>query len=141
MTSDQAVHVYTAHVPIRWGDLDAMGHVNNSRYFTFFEQARVQWLQSLSDEWNFSRVGPMLAHASCDFRRPVPYPSTLKIDMYAEEPGRTSLKTYYEVRTGEEDSMLYAQGEATLVWVDSDTERPKPLPDTFRAALPAPSSS
>lgn len=136
MPSSDAVHIYTAQVPVRWGDLDALGHVNNSRYFTYFEQARVQWLRSLSDEWNFTRAGPMLAHASCDFRRPLSYPSTLEIDIYAEPPGRTSLKTYYELRV-QGDSALYAQGEATLVWVNTDTERPEPLPNAFRAALPA----
>ena len=136
MSAEEAIHVYTAQVPVRWGDLDAMGYVNNSRYFTFFEQARVQWLRSLSDEWNFTRVGPMLAHASCDFRRPLPYPATLEIDIYAEPPGRTSLKTYYEVRV-EGEGTLYAQGEATLVWVNADTESPEPLPEAFRAALPA----
>jgi acyl-CoA thioester hydrolase len=139
MSADQAIHVFTAHVPLRWADLDAMGYVNNSRYFTFFEQARAQWLQSLSEEWNLAQAGPMLAHASCDFRRPVPYPATLQIDIYAEPPGRTSLKTYYEVRL-ENDGMLYAHGEAALVWVDADTERPEPLPEAFRAALPAHSS-
>jgi len=139
MQSDQSIHVYTAHVQVRWSDLDAMGYVNNSCYFTFFEQARVQWLESIAKDWNFTQAGPMLAHAACDFRRPVPYPATLEIDIYAEPPGRTSLKTYYEVRVRDEGT-LYAQGEAALVWVDADTERPEPLPETFRAALPAHSS-
>ncbi len=136
MSVDEAIHVYTARVPLRWGDLDAMGYVNNSRYFAFFEQARVQWLRSLSDEWNFAHAGPVLAHAACDFRRLLPYPATLEIDVYAEPPDRTSLKTYYELRV-EGEGTLYAQGEATLVWVNADTERPEPLPDAFRAALPA----
>jgi len=139
MQSDQSIHVFTAHVQVRWSDLDAMGYVNNSRYFTFFEQARVQWLESISHDWNFTQAGPMLAHASCDFRRPVPYPATLEVDIYADPPGRTSLETYYEARV-EGGGTLYAQGEAALVWVDADTERPEPLPDAFRAALPARSS-
>lgn len=137
MDTSTPVHVHTAHVPLRWSDVDAAGYVNNARYFTYFEQARVQWLDSITDEWNRSRHVPMLAQASCDFRKPLPYPATLKIDIFADPPGRTSLKTYYEVRVADGDGSLYAQGEATLVWMDLDTERPRPLPEPFRASLPA----
>lgn len=141
--SDSAgqIHVFTTQVPVRWSDVDAMGYVNNSRYFTYFEQARVQWLQSMDEDFDLQQVGMMVAHASCDFRRPLPYPATLEIDIYADPPGQTSLKTYYEVRVEDDGSTLYAQGEAVLVWISAETERPKPLPEAFRNALPEPSSS
>lgn len=118
-----------------------MGFVNNSCYFTYFEQARVQWLQSMDEELDLQRTGMMVAHAACDYRRPLPYPATLEIDIYVDPPGRTSLKTYYEVRVDEDGNTLYAQGEATLVWVNMDSERPAPLPEAVRNALPEPSSS
>lgn len=40
-------HVYTVVMPIRWGDMDAMGHVNNTVYFQYLEQARIEWLRRL----------------------------------------------------------------------------------------------
>ena len=41
---DDTQHVHTTEIAVRWGDMDAGGHVNNSRFFTYFEEARVDWL-------------------------------------------------------------------------------------------------
>ncbi len=79
--SDDRRHVFTAEVTVRWGDMDAMRHVNNSRYFTYFEQARVNWLASVESGWE-GRRGPTLARASCDFRRPLTYPATLEVPWF-----------------------------------------------------------
>jgi len=128
--------VFTAEVPVRWGDMDAMGHVNNSRFFTYFEQARIAWFEALlPDRWQVDTIGPILASAQCDFKRPVVYPATLKIAISVGVVGRTSLPTYYTVRVEGGDETVVATGEATLVWVDYETGRPVPLPEALRAVL------
>ena len=130
--------VFTAQIPVRWGDMDAMGHVNNSRFFTYFEQARLEWLETMApDDWRAGSTGPILASAQCDFRRPVVYPATLAITIAAGALGRTSLPTFYDVRVDGESETVVATGEATLVWIDYTTGQPVPLPDALRTAVTA----
>jgi acyl-CoA thioester hydrolase len=131
---DNAQHVHTAELDVRWGDMDAAGHVNNSRFFSYFEEARVEWLKATLERSMFSEKGPVLASASCDFERPVHHPATLHIDVYAEPPGRSSLPTHYTAQRAASDDIV-ATGEAVLVWVDVETGTPVPVPDL---GLPSP---
>lgn len=135
MTEDRLLqHVH--RLPVRWGDMDAMGHVNNSRFFTYFEQARLAWLQTLDLSAVPDRAGPVVARTACDFRQPITHPATLEIRVFTGAPGRTSLPTYYEVRLAEQEELV-AEGEATLVLIDRSNGRPLPLPEEFRAQLEA----
>lgn len=130
-TNEDRRHVHTSRVIVRWGDMDAMGHVNNSRYFTYFEQARVDWLTALDRESMHRQVGPILAHASCDFKRPVTYPETLEIRLFLEAPGQKSFKVYHEAWT--EEGELAASGTAVIVWFDFENGRSVALPEQVRA--------
>ena len=123
-----AQHVHTTDLAVRWGDMDAVGHVNNSRFFSYFEEARVEWLKAALDDSMFTESGPVLAHASCDFERPVQHPATLRLDVYAEPPGRSSLTTHYAARVGASGDTA-ASGTAVLVWVSAETGHPVPMPN------------
>lgn len=125
--------IYTARIPVRWGDMDAYGHVNNTVYFRFLEQARCEWLEKVGvrvrpDE----AVGPVIINASCTFLIPVNYPSTVVVKMYVGEPGRSSVMTWYELFV-EGDERLYAEGAAKTVWMDMRTGKSAPIPDFIRA--------
>ena len=117
---EDAQRVHTTTIPVRWGDLDAAAHVNNSKFFTYFEEARVDWLKNTLDGPLFAESGPVLANATCDFKQPLTYPATLVIDVYAGPPGRSSVKTVYVARR-EASGELVATGTAVLVWVSVDT--------------------
>ena len=126
-------HLLTIRIPVRWGDLDAYGHVNNTIYFRFFEQIRVEWLEQQGGRVRPDEaVGPVIINASCTFLVPVNYPATVIVRMYGGEPGRTSLMTWYELFV-EGDDRLYADGAAKIVWMDMRTGRSAPLPDAVRA--------
>jgi acyl-CoA thioester hydrolase len=125
---DAAQHVHTSTVDVRWGDLDAAGHVNNSCFFTYFEEARVNWLGSVLDGSLFTESGPVLANVTCDFKQPLTHPATLVIDVYATPPGNSSLKTAYNAKL-ERSKERVATGTAVLVWVSVDTGEPVPVPD------------
>lgn len=125
---DAAQHVHTAEVVIRWGDLDAAGHVNNSRFFTYFEEARVDWLAARLDGPLFTESGPVLANATCDFKQPLTYPATLVIDVYATPPGNSSLKNVYDASLKASGTRV-ATGTAVLVWVSVETGETIPVPD------------
>ena len=122
--------LHTCTLPVRWGDMDALGHVNNAVYFTYAEQARLEWLHAVQPE-AWAELGPILASISADFKRPVVYPATVEIRVLAGEAGRTSLRQRYAMTVDGED---VCEVEAVLVWVSRETGRPVPLPDNVRAA-------
>jgi acyl-CoA thioester hydrolase len=124
----------TAHIPVRWSDQDVNGHVNNAKYFTFFEQTRIVWLQQQAALANTEGHGVVVAHAGCDYLRPIPYPETLEIRMYAGRRGRSSFTTHYEI-FGADGRVQYADASAVLVWIDRKSGKALPLPESLREAL------
>jgi acyl-CoA thioester hydrolase len=127
--------VHTVVVPIRWGDMDAIGHVNNTVYFRYMEQARVDWSHAFARRLGrdaFASDGPLIVNASCTFLAPLTYPGEVEVRMFLDSPGRTSVESYYEIWM---DGRKYADGAAKLVWIDMKTTRPIPLPEPLRALL------
>ena len=126
--------VNIARIPIRWGDMDAYGHVNNTVYFRFMEQARVEWIEALQVPVRPGGAGPVIINASCTFLIPMNYPGTVEVRTYTDAPGRSSVLTHVEMRI-EGDDKIYAQGAAKVVWMDTQTGKSVPLPDHVRATL------
>lgn len=131
--------VHRLTLAVRWGDMDALGHVNNATYFTYFEQARVAWLDTLTGSPGHlgpvGGSGPVIVTADCEFRAPVVYPATVAVDVFADPPGRSNFLTRYRL-TDTGDGRLYALASARVVWVDRDSGRSTPLPQSVREALP-----
>jgi acyl-CoA thioester hydrolase len=130
--------LHTATIPVRWGDMDALGHVNNTVYFRYMEQARIEWLEGLGIVLLAAGAteSAVIVNASCTFLIPVTYPATLEVRLLAGRPGRSSIPTYYELRC-QGDERLVAEGAAKVIWVDPATGRSAPLPDHVRAVLEA----
>jgi len=131
MTERKLVHV--EHISIRWGDMDAMGHVNNTVYFRYMEQARIGWFDGLvPDDEAWTRTGIVIANASCNFKRPINYPGTVEVKLLVGPPGGSSVPTFYELRIQND---LYADGEATVVFIDMEKQKPIRIPQKIREAL------
>ena len=131
MNEKKRVHVEA--IAIRWGDMDAMGHVNNTVYFRYMEQARIAWFEALlpsGEAW--ARTSIVIVNASCNFRKPINYPGTVEVKVFAGEPGGSSLATYYELQV---ENDLYADGAATVVFVDAQKQKPLRIPDHVRMLL------
>ena len=126
------VHVHTSVQPIRWGDMDALGHVNNTVYFRYMEQARIEWLHAQArDAAPRAGTGPVIVNASCTFLVPLTYPGDVEVRMYLGEPGKSSIGSHYELDAG---GTRAAEGAAKIVWVDYATGKSVPLPDRIRSA-------
>ena len=127
-----------AHVermPIRWGDMDAMGHVNNTVYFRYMEQARISWFENLVPEdevWLSTRI--VIVNASCNYKRPITYPGTVEVRLMVGPPGGSSVPTFYELRV-DADPVVYADGAAVVVFVDMKTQKPARIPEGIRQRL------
>jgi acyl-CoA thioester hydrolase len=127
--------VHVERIAIRWGDMDAMGHVNNTVYFRYMEQARIGWFDALAPEDEaWKTTGIVIANATCNFRRPINYPGTVEVKVYAGAAGGSSVPTYYELRV-DKDPKPYADGEAVVVFIDMEKQKPIRIPDAFRDLL------
>ena len=132
---DDKTFVHESLTPIRWGDMDAMGHVNNAVYFRYMEIARIDWLQAIGAAPNPRGEGPVIVNAFCNFLRQVSYPGELRLRHYAGRPGRSSLDTYITIERSDEPGVLQATGGATLVWFDAQAQKSAPLPERLLRAV------
>ena len=128
--------IHVTKMPIRWGDMDAYGHVNNTVYFRFMEQARVEWIEEMQVPVRPGGAGPVIINANCTFMIPMNYPGTVEVRTYVGAIGRSSCQTYVEMGL-EGDERIYAEGGAKVVWMDTQSGKSVPLPDHVRALLEA----
>ena len=59
--------VHQMQIPIRWGDMDAMNHVNNASYFRYLETCRIEWMYSIGCQPDPAGEGPVIVNAFCNF--------------------------------------------------------------------------
>ena len=127
--------LHTATIPLRWGDMDALNHVNNTVYFRFMEEVRIDWLEQFGHITSNSLDSPVVVTAACHFIKPITYPATVVVRLFAGPPGRSSFHTWYEILV-EGDREPCAMGEARVVWVAAHGGKSVPIPDWLRAQLP-----
>lgn len=127
--------VHEMVVPLRWGDMDAMGHINNTLYFRYMEIARLDWIFKVGASTRLSGQGPVIVNAFCNFLRQLEFPGDVRVTMHVANPGRTSFETYHMLERCDEPGVLYAEGGARTVWTDYAARKSAPIPDWFRAHL------
>lgn len=130
---DDAHLVHTAVYEMRWCDMDAFGHVNNAMYFSYFEQARVDWVRAVGVVH-----GMVLANISCTFIKPLKFPASLEVQMYAGRPGNSSLDTWYEIRDRKDINTLATIGHGKVVWYDQEKDSTVKIPQKILASLEHP---
>jgi acyl-CoA thioester hydrolase len=127
--------VHRVRMPIRWGDMDAMGHVNNTVYFRYLEQARIEWFEAMGCPPALSGVGPVIISAHCTFLKQLRYPGDISVTTSIGDFGRSSFHTRHEIRRVDEPETLMAEGGSKVVWVDQRIEKSVALPDEMRDLL------
>lgn len=124
--------VFEVLVPIRWGDMDAMNHVNNTTYFRYLETCRIDWMRSIGCMPNPQGEGPVIVNAFCNFYKQLEYPGDVLVKMYASDPGRTTFETWGTMERIDQPGVIYAAGGATTIWVDFPNQKALTLPDWMR---------
>jgi acyl-CoA thioester hydrolase len=112
-------------VPVRWGDLDAQNHVNNTLYFRYVEEARVQLFAHAGIDLPASKVA-VLASASCDFLKPIAYPATVVVSLILQRLGRSSMEMETLIEREGEPDVIYAKGAYVVVGTDAATGKSSP---------------
>ncbi len=127
--------VYEMVIPIRWGDMDAMGHLNNTTYFRYLEIVRVDWLRQFNAEPKPVGEGPVIVNAFCNFYKQLEYPGDVLIKMYASNPGRTTFESWATMEAAANPGVIHAAGGATTIWVDFPKQKAVTLLDWVRALV------
>jgi acyl-CoA thioester hydrolase len=140
MKKEEGSLVRVDRVPMRWGEMDALGHMNNVSYFRYFEQARISWFDSLKIDYSPDSEGPILGTITCKFVRPAIYPADLEITTYVGKAGRSSFMMFHEMVLAGDPATLYAEAWAAMVWIGIGDGRSRPLPDWIRKQLTPPTS-
>ncbi len=137
MTAAIPVDSFTHHhrESIRWGDMDAFGHVNNVQFFRYLETARVEYAMAvIAGEVKAQGENIILADIQCAFRRQLKWPG--EIDVYTRtcRVGRTSITLQQIIcLSGPEEVVATAQN--VLVWFDFAKQTPAKVPDGIRNRL------
>lgn len=121
---------------VRWGDLDALGHVNNTVFFRFFEEARISLLTRIGMLTPGATTGPILAATSCQFRLPLGHPDTATCYAGVTRIGTTSFSVEYLLRSAQQGAIV-ATGDSVVVHYDYAAKAKAPIPEAIRAALVA----
>ncbi len=124
--------VFEMRVPIRWGDMDAMGHVNNTSYFRYLETVRIDWMHSIGCVPDPQGEGPVIVHAFCNFYKQLEYPGDVLVKMYVSDPARTTFESWGTMERADQPGVIYAAGGATTIWVDFPSQKAAALPDWMR---------
>jgi acyl-CoA thioester hydrolase len=131
----QKKQVFEMTFPIRWGDLDAMGHVNSVSYFRYIEDVRVAWMASLGIWPNPLGESYVVANAFCNFYRQLVFPGEVLATLYVAHAGRSSFEKWVTFARSERPELICAAGGATTVWVDFPAQQSAPLPPRLREQL------
>ncbi len=123
-------------VEIRYADLDPQGHVNNARFLTYFEQARVHYLIHLglfSKEQSFLEIGIIIAEATITFKAPVYFGTQARVGVRVSSLGTKSMTMKYEMT--DLGGIIYATGSSAIVTFDYKTHATIPIPDSWREII------
>lgn len=126
--------LFTAQIAVRWRDLDAFNHVNNSSFLTYLEEARLQWLKRVPGPWFDAHSMPVLAASELNYRAPIAWPARIAVELFCERTGNSSLTLSHRIVDGEDATKLYCDGRVVLVWTDPANGKPVALPEAIRNA-------
>jgi acyl-CoA thioester hydrolase len=152
-TVDVARIAHWTRVEIRYSDLDVQGHVNNATFFTYFEQARVDYFAAMRAQFDEARTAHgqtgavawtenaatpdlpfVIASASCAYKRPIAGLAPVYVGIYCAEVTRAAIEMRYAICAAPGEAP-YATGATLTVSVDLATGRPRALPAWVRDAL------
>jgi acyl-CoA thioester hydrolase len=131
-------HVYDCHV--RFSDVDVYGHVNNVKYFEYYQEARIAFILSLDeplfDPADESTMRQVVARIDVDYKRPILFrPEPYAVETWVVGIGRSSYDLGCRIVGGDGDDTVYSTGQVRLVAFDLATQRSRPLSEEERSRL------
>ncbi|MEO8166796.1 MAG: thioesterase family protein [bacterium] len=120
---------FSISISVRFDDMDALGHVNNAKYLTYFEEARLAYWVNLFplDYSNIQSVGLILASADVNFRAPAQLGDVLTVYVRVPEFGTKSFPMEYRIEH-QKTGQLVADGSTVQVMYDYERKLTIPVP-------------
>jgi len=125
---------FTHKAFVRWNDLDAFGHVNNAKYLTYAESARIDWgQQQFAEKGDSVLVQMTVARSEVDYLMPITeFESYYDVDLWVESIGNSSFVVGYEVS---KDGLVFTKMKTVQVMIDLESRKSRPITDNERSFL------
>ncbi len=125
---------FTHKAFVRWNDLDAFGHVNNAKYLTYAESARIDWgQQQFAEKADSVLVQMTVARSEIDYLLPITeFESYYDVDLWVESIGNSSFVVGYEVS---KDGLVFTKMKTVQVMIDLESRKSRPIKDNERSFL------
>jgi len=126
--------MHEIHVTVRFSETDALGHINNTSYFIYLEEARIRFMESLGYKMDIQNWNFILASTKCDFINQGYFGQELSIKSYVTKIGTKSFQLEHDliaVQTNE----LIARGNAIMVFFDFEKQKSEPIPEMLKGEL------
>ncbi|PLR95312.1 acyl-CoA thioesterase [Bacillus sp. T33-2] len=126
--------MHEINVTVRFSETDALGHINNTSYFIYLEEARIRFIESLgyrmdTNDWNF-----ILASTKCDFISQGYFDQTLTVKTYVSRIGTKSFQLEHDIVCGQ-TYQLIAKGNAVMVFFDFKKQKSEIMPELLKEGL------
>ena len=125
---------FSTHIEVRFRDLDALGHVNNAVYLTYFEIARLHYWKKLFGNDAFHRHSFVVVRAECNYRSPAHSGEVLQVFAKVSEMKRSSFIFEYEI-VEPQTGRIVADGSTVQACFDPKEKRAKPIPQDLRDSI------
>jgi len=123
-------------IPVAWGEMDSLRHVNNIVYFRYFESARIAYFEKLRF-WEFMNqtgVGPILASIQCKFKIPLAYPDTVSVGTRIPTIEQDRFVMEYRA-VSHKSQAIAAEGEGVVVSYNYREGKKTPLPEEMKQRI------
>ncbi|MCC7381167.1 MAG: acyl-CoA thioesterase [Deltaproteobacteria bacterium] len=123
-------------IPVAWGDMDSLGHVNNIIYLRWFESARIAYFErtGLIERLLTVGAGPILARQMIDYRLPVTYPDRVRVETTVSKLGNSSFVMGFRIHSLTHGTIA-AEGEGVGVMINYSTGEKVPIDELSREAI------
>lgn len=125
---------FSIDIEVRFRDLDALGHVNNAVYLTYFEVARMHYWRDLFGRNAFEDFSYILVRSECNYRSPAHHGDHLKVSAKVSALKNSSFIFDYEV-TNLQSGRLIADGQTIQAWLDQKEKKTSPIPQEIRMRI------
>ena len=129
---------FSIPLPMRWNDMDALGHVNNIYYFEYFQIARAEYMLQASNQWDWTKNMFVIAHIACDYYRELTlFSGSPIIKTRTAAISNKSFEMEYLITSLAEDGteIIHAKGKSINVMVDIIVKKSIPIPTWLRSDL------
>jgi acyl-CoA thioester hydrolase len=131
--------IHETIISIRWGDMDSYRHINNTVYFRYMEQARIEWITSLGFSCTSEKEAMIMVNGFCNFYKQVSFPASLRVSTFVGQIGNSTVDLINTMElieaSADQGPVLCADGGATMLWVDLEKNKSMPWPESILKVL------